>query len=50
MRVIIVGAGYGGLSAAIACRRQGFDVICFEQAPEFMRVTSLLEQADLEAR
>jgi len=40
MKVVIVGAGYGGLSAAIACRRQGFDVIVFEQAPEFMRVNA----------
>jgi 2-polyprenyl-6-methoxyphenol hydroxylase-like FAD-dependent oxidoreductase len=40
MKVIIVGAGYGGLSSAIACCRQGFDVIVFEQAPQFMRVLS----------
>lgn len=38
MKVIIVGAGYGGLSAAIACRKQGYDVLVFEQAPQFMRV------------
>lgn len=27
MKVIIVGAGYSGLSAAIVCRKQGYDAV-----------------------
>src|SRR5688572_11589156 len=34
----IVGAGIGGLAAAIALRRSGHDVIIFEQARQFARV------------
>jgi salicylate hydroxylase len=33
-RVAIVGAGLGGLAAAIALRQQGFEVQVYEQAPE----------------
>ncbi len=33
-RISIVGAGLGGLAAAIALRQQGFEVDVFEQAPE----------------
>ena len=33
-RIAIVGAGLGGLAAAIALRQQGFDVQVYEQAPE----------------
>jgi salicylate hydroxylase len=33
-RIAIVGAGLGGLAAAIALRRQGFEVRVYEQAPE----------------
>src|SRR5262245_18841235 len=33
-RIAIVGAGLGGLAAAIALRRQGFEVWIYEQAPE----------------
>ena len=33
-RIAIVGAGLGGLAAAIALRRQGFEVLVYEQAPE----------------
>ncbi len=32
LRVLIVGGGIGGLSAALSCARQGFDVEVFEQA------------------
>jgi salicylate hydroxylase len=34
----IVGAGIGGLTAAIALHRMGHDVVVFEQAKQFMRV------------
>ncbi|KAL1606404.1 hypothetical protein SLS60_003807 [Paraconiothyrium brasiliense] len=30
LKVLIVGAGFGGLTAAIECRKKGFDVILFE--------------------
>src|ERR1041385_2608107 len=33
-RIAIVGAGLGGLAAAIALRRQDFEVQVYEQAPE----------------
>lgn len=34
MKVIIVGAGLGGLACAIACRREGIDVVVLEKSPE----------------
>jgi salicylate hydroxylase len=34
----ISGGGVGGLSAAIALRRQGHDVVVFEQARQFLRI------------
>ena len=34
LRIAVVGAGLGGLAAAIALRRQGFEVRIYEQAPE----------------
>lgn len=30
LKVLIVGAGFGGLTAAIECRKKGFSVILFE--------------------
>ena len=38
MKIIIVGAGLGGLGCAIACRRQGFDVLVLDRVPEFLRI------------
>src|SRR5436305_834709 len=35
LRIAIVGAGLGGLVAAIAARRAGFEVTVFEQAAAF---------------
>src|SRR5215475_6934809 len=32
--VAIIGAGIGGLAAALACVRRGIDVVVYEQAPE----------------
>ncbi|KAE8138848.1 hypothetical protein BDV38DRAFT_270371 [Aspergillus pseudotamarii] len=36
MRVIIVGAGIGGLTCAIACRREKLDVIVLERSSELL--------------
>ncbi|MES2259822.1 MAG: FAD-dependent monooxygenase [Pseudomonadota bacterium] len=38
LKIGIIGAGIGGLSAAIALRRAGHDVIVFEQSKQFLRV------------
>ena len=37
-RAIIVGAGVGGLSAAVALRRIGVDAVVYERAPELIDV------------
>ena len=42
LKVIIVGAGLGGLACAIECRRKGLQVIVFENAPEIMRIGDTL--------
>jgi salicylate hydroxylase len=38
LKIGIIGAGIGGLAAAIALRRTGHDVIVFEQSRQFLRV------------
>jgi 2-polyprenyl-6-methoxyphenol hydroxylase-like FAD-dependent oxidoreductase len=38
IQVVIVGAGMGGLGAAISLRKAGHKVIVLEQAPEFIEV------------
>src|SRR4051794_12402627 len=38
MKVLIVGAGIGGLTTAIALRRAGIDATVFEQTPELGEV------------
>jgi 2-polyprenyl-6-methoxyphenol hydroxylase-like FAD-dependent oxidoreductase len=37
-RIIIIGAGPAGLTAALAGKRRGLDVTVYEQAPDFQRV------------
>lgn len=39
MQVIIVGAGLGGLTCAIACRRAGMDVVILEQSDVISEVS-----------
>jgi salicylate hydroxylase len=38
LRVVVVGAGIGGLGTAIALSQAGHDVIVLEQAQEFVEV------------
>jgi salicylate hydroxylase len=38
MKVVIVGAGLGGLACAISCRRNGLEVLVLEKAPEILPV------------
>ncbi len=43
MKVLIVGAGIGGLTAALAAVKRGFDVEVYEQAPELKEVGAGLQ-------
>jgi 2-polyprenyl-6-methoxyphenol hydroxylase-like FAD-dependent oxidoreductase len=38
MNIAVVGAGPAGLVAALAARKTGFEVVVFEQAPDFKRI------------
>lgn len=38
MRILIAGGGIGGMAAAVAVRRAGFDPVVFEQAPAISEV------------
>ncbi|KAL4949234.1 hypothetical protein BDW69DRAFT_198262 [Aspergillus filifer] len=38
MKVIIVGAGLGGLSCAIACRRENIEVVILERSPDLREI------------
>lgn len=39
MKVIIIGAGLGGLACAISCAQEGLEVILVERAPEILPVS-----------
>ncbi|KAB8238715.1 putative salicylate hydroxylase [Aspergillus alliaceus] len=36
MKIIIIGAGLGGLTCAIACRRENLDVVVLERSPQLL--------------
>ena len=38
LRIAVIGGGIGGLTAAVALRRAGFEVDIYEQAPELTEV------------
>jgi salicylate hydroxylase len=38
MRIIVIGAGMGGLAAALTLKRSGFDVQVFEQAAQLREI------------
>jgi len=42
IRVIVVGAGFGGLGAAIECHRQGHDVEIYEAFPELKTLGDII--------
>ncbi|KAI0399725.1 hypothetical protein F4802DRAFT_620860 [Xylaria palmicola] len=42
IKVIVVGAGFGGLGAAIECRRQGHDVEIYEAFPELKQLGDII--------
>ncbi|TAQ87211.1 hypothetical protein B7494_g4460 [Chlorociboria aeruginascens] len=42
IKVIIVGAGFGGLTAAIECHRQGHDVEIYESFPELKTLGDII--------
>jgi salicylate hydroxylase len=42
-KILIAGAGIGGLTAALACLRRGFDVEVYEQASELKEVGAGLQ-------
>lgn len=42
IRVVVVGAGFGGLTAAIECHRQGHDVEMYESFPELKSLGDII--------
>lgn len=50
VRVLIVGAGFAGLTAAIECRRQGHDVTVVDKFPELRTLGDIISLAPNSAR
>jgi salicylate hydroxylase len=50
MKVIIVGAGIGGLACAIACRQKHLDVLILEQSAEILPVSISIPDYNTTAR
>lgn len=46
MKVVIIGAGIGGLVCAISCRREGLEVVVLEQAPALQPVSAIWMQRE----
>src|ERR1044072_1413997 len=38
MRIVIIGGGIGGLAAALALKREGFEPLVYERAPALLEV------------
>lgn len=48
MKVVIIGAGIGGLVCAISCRRDGLEVVVLEQAASLQPVSIMLMHLEAE--
>ena len=46
IKVVVVGAGFGGLANAIECHRKGHDVEVFEQAKEFAKLGKIIARKE----
>ncbi|KAH6662542.1 putative MAK1-like monooxygenase [Halenospora varia] len=42
IKVVVVGAGFGGLTAAIECKRQGHEVVIYESFPELKALGDII--------
>ena len=47
LRVVIVGAGLGGLTCAVSCRQNGLDVVVLERAAQITSVSRLSNDYDI---
>lgn len=42
IKVVVVGAGFGGLTAAIECTLKGHDVVVLEKAPYWQQLGDII--------
>jgi len=42
LRVVVVGAGLGGLTCAVVCKKHDLDVVVLERAPQIAAVSSTI--------